>query len=95
MRVPTIKILVPRPFHNPLKPILEYISLLVYPVLFIIETIVSAGWETIAQNIPAEYPEQKVTKSYVGLLYSFFGFLNTFLYAIWTNFSNATNFTIV
>lgn len=79
MRVPTIKILVPRPFHNPLKPILEYIYLVFYPVLFIIETIVSAGWETIAQKTPAEYPEQKVTKSYVGLQYSFFYFFNTFV----------------
>ena len=79
MRVPTIKILVPRPFHNPLKPIFEYICLVFYPVLFIIETIVSAGWEIIAQKTPAEYPEQKVTKSYVGLQYSLFYFFNIFV----------------
>ena len=42
-------------------------------MLFNLETIVSAGWETIAQIIPAKYPEAKVTDNYVPLLYSAFG----------------------
>jgi ubiquitin C-terminal hydrolase len=40
-----------------------------------IETIVSAGWETTAQKTPAEYPEINVIISYVPFEYSLFGFV--------------------
>jgi len=43
--------------------------------LFNFDTIVSAGWDTIAQNTPAKYPEANVTDNYNDFEYSFFGFL--------------------
>lgn len=43
--------------------------------LFNLDTMVSAGWDTIAQNTPAKYPEAKVTDNYNDLEYSDFAFL--------------------
>jgi hypothetical protein len=73
-----MKILVPNPFQSPLNPTFLYISPALYPVLFIIETIVSAGWETTAQKTPAAYPDMNVTKSWVPFPYSLFGFVKIF-----------------
>ncbi len=42
-------------------------------MLLSLETIVSAGWDTMAHMIPARYPEAKVTESWVPLLYSALG----------------------
>lgn len=65
-------ILVPRPAHKPLNPIYLYMCFIFVIVdpsallwLYNLLTIVSAGWEAMAQNIPAKYPEVNVIDSWV------------------------------
>lgn len=45
--------------------------------LYNLLTIVSAGWETIAQSTPAINPEQKVIESWVSLEYVCLGLVKT------------------
>jgi len=44
-------------------------------MLFNLETIVSAGWDTIAHKIPAIYPEANVIPNWKPLEYSYLGFV--------------------
>lgn len=72
-------ILVPKPLHNPENPI----SLQILPTFspndppvqieLSLDTIVSAGCETMAQKIPAKYPDANVTDNYVAFEYVSFG----------------------
>ena len=68
------------------------ISLMMPPMVapslaFSLDTRLSAGWDTTAQNTPAMYPAAKDTPSCSPLLHSLLGLGTTYLYSAWTVFS--------
>lgn len=78
------------------QPISAIISPEVEPGLeFSLETRLSAGCETMAQNTPAMYPAAKDTPSCSVLLHSDLGLGMTLAYSISTTRSNAPNFIMV
>mmetsp|Transcript_3286 Transcript_3286/g.9520 ORF Transcript_3286/g.9520 Transcript_3286/m.9520 type:complete len:258 (-) Transcript_3286:207-980(-) len=85
------------PFVNSLAHPISLIRLpMVEPLTALsLDTRLSAGCDTTAQNTPAMYPAAKDTPSCSVLLHSALGLGTTLLYSSCTTFSNAPNFIMV